>query len=213
MIPDMNNCRLGPGPELETRPHIPRWVYVVIITLLVVIITLMLFQRCEKQPIITQTTHFDTLYFPSHDVWHSFPVIQPKPYCVDSFIMVPAIIDTNAVIADYFIRRSYADTIRNDSVLIFIAEQCTKNEIINRKISYKWIAKTMEVIETKQVLPPDQIGALIEPYANATHAGLFLKGIYKRNNNVFTGGYDIINKGFSIGYGRLINLPHKKHKK
>ena len=58
-------------------------------------------------------------------------------------------IDTAAILRDYFTLYAYNDTIKNDTVSIYITDSITRNNILNRQVSYNIKYPTIETIITK----------------------------------------------------------------
>ena len=103
------------------------------------------------------STNTDTVFLKPTDRWHALEVPTPVTYRVEvpgapgQTITIPAVIDSMAIVKDYFTKRHYQDSVKNDSISIFITETAFKNEIINRRMWYKWTAPTMVLKETKTV--------------------------------------------------------------
>lgn len=114
-------------------------------------------------------------------------------------------VDTGAVIRDYFSKRTYKDTSRTDSIEIYVQESVFKNELIDRKLSYKWKAPSMLVKETT---------ILEQPYWNAggfagigkNYASFGISGGYACKWGYLGAGYDFLNRAPVITFQKRIKF-------
>jgi len=112
-------------------------IYATSVTIILILLALLILQReCSHHP--------DPEVIITHDTipGDPFPVLvevgKPDPIYVDQPYILPAIIDTMAVIVDYFSKYYYADTLKNDtSAFIALYETVQGNKIIDRKYSFQ----------------------------------------------------------------------------
>lgn len=101
----------------------------------------------------------------------------------------PAVIDTAMVIADYYARKIYNDTLINtDMLMVSVTDTVHENALLARKINYTYsypqITKT-----TKNRL-----------YMGADSRGVTWVG-WSHKNIVLSAGYDIFNNKPTLGFG------------
>jgi hypothetical protein len=81
------------------------------------------------------------------------PAPEPETIVVPKYL--PAIVDTQAILADYFATRFYIDTIMNDTTaLIVVSDSITQNRIAFRSFSYRNRSPTALVISTSTTVTP-----------------------------------------------------------
>ncbi len=112
----------------------------------------MLIKSCNSESKTETTITRDTIWIASKDTEHNItPTIQPKPTYITNNYTYEAqqgTIDTGMILRDYFNKRGYQDTIKNDSIDIILHEEVYKNELIRKKVAYKWKAPERIVKET-----------------------------------------------------------------
>jgi len=188
---------------------------IVVVILLLIIGGFLLFnQSCGQK---TSKSTIDTIYVKSHDTKHTLTIKEPYPvpYKIEvpgtpgATITIPAIVDALKILIDYYTKRSYNDSIVNDSVSIYLKEEVFKNELKRLYVGYKWKAKTMVIKETKiqekQLL---FIGA--EPYGNLNQFGMFASVDFDTKKALFGYGYDPFNKVHKISVKGKLRLWKKK---
>lgn len=119
-------------------------------------------------------------YYVSDPVYVFDTIHDSIPY------MVP--IDTAAILADYYRKRDYNDTVVNDtSIMIAIQEQVWQNRISSRVLSY-------QLKPVKAPVQKEKTSLLIGAYGGTIGAGLQFGAIRKKigvNGFVGTTGYGI----------------------
>jgi hypothetical protein len=102
-------------------------------------------------PLPQATTIRDTV--PGDSVPYDVRVEVPMPYLVRHTDTLLQLVDTSAILAAYFARCYYADTLKNDtSAFIALAETVTQNRIVERSLMFQNRRPT--AITTTTVLPP-----------------------------------------------------------
>lgn len=130
-------------------------IHVTYLTILLVLVGLLFLQReCHRCP--EPTIINDTITIPGDP----FPVLvnvgQPDPVFVDVPYIIPAVIDTMALIVDYYSKVHYADTLKNDtSALIAVFEEVTGNRIVNRSYSFQ-NRRSTQIIHNTTILPEEK---------------------------------------------------------
>jgi len=189
---------------------------IIIIVLSIVALLSFIFNRgCEVEK---QNSSIDTVYLKSTDRYHNMPFLVevPKPYRVEipgtpgATITIPANVDSGAVVRDYFTKRSYNDSITNDSVSIYLQEEVYKNELKRVKVGYRWKAPTMQINKTT-VVEKQLIFLGLEPYGNLNSFGMFASADFDTKKALFGYGYDPFNKTHKISVKAKIRLWKKKN--
>lgn len=180
-----------------------------------IIIMGLLLHNCGRSERNGQKSQKDTIYLKSNDKWHVFPVEVPKPYQVEvpgtpgSTITIPPNIDSLAVIRDYYSKRFYSDSLKNDSVVIWVDEMVSMNEIKARKIKYRWIAPERLIRETireeRQLM---FVGA--EAYASKNYTGAFGSVYFDTQKGLIGFAVDPINRAGKITVAFKLKLWKRK---
>ena len=188
---------------------------IIIVALSVVaLLSFILNRGCEAEK---QHSSIDTVYLKSTDRYHNMPFLVevPKPYRVEipgtpgATITIPANVDSGAVVKDYFTKRSYNDSITNDSVSIYLQEEVFKNELKRIKVGYRWKTPTMLIKETK-VVEKQLMFIGLEPYGNLNSFGMFASADFDTKRAMYGYGYDPFNKTHKISVKAKIRLWNKK---
>lgn len=188
---------------------------------LIVIAILLLMQDCSSGTGGVSSS-VDTVWIPSKDKPHKLPlpeiIEKPVPYEVQvpvpgDTIWMPKLAtkeDTLKILADYYLKRSYNDSITNDSLSIYLQEEVYKNELKRVKIGYRWKAPTMLIKETK-VVNNQLLFVGLEPYGNLNSFGMFASADFDTKKAMFGYGYDPFNKFHKISVKAKIKLWNKKN--
>ena len=110
----------------------------------IIFICLLLYRLINQKPKQTTETHYyydTTLY--------EIKVNPPKPV-VTVIREVPALVDTLAIIQDYYAVRYYRDTISDSSLTVIISDSISRNSIVHRDFVYR-ITRPVEVHIQKPV--------------------------------------------------------------
>jgi hypothetical protein len=111
------------------------------------------FNSCNR-PVVDKVTTRDTVWIKSSDQAHNVtPQDPPKPFVIHNHYEkeAPPQTDTaaiRAIIKEFFSERTYIDTIRNDSVEIYLREKVFKNVLTRPYVGYKWKAPERIIKET-----------------------------------------------------------------
>lgn len=193
-------------------------------TIIIALLTIILcFHTCDlinKNTEKKDRSNIDTLYIKSKDTHHEVIKTEyyPKPYLVQipgtpgMTLTLPAKIDSDAVVLDYFSKIIYNDSIKNDSVTIYLTEQVYKNELKRLKVGYRITAPTMSIIKTE--VRERQLAFLgFDVTGNQSHLGFYPSFYFDTRRGMIGGGYDIINKYYKFGlYGKLKLWKRRKNK-
>lgn len=187
---------------------------IAIIGLLVAVLLLIIFNRgCESKQ---SNSTIDTVYVKATKEYHTLQTItNPKPYIVQipgtpgATVTIPAIVDSGAVVRDYFTKRVYNDSLMNDSVTVYLTEEVCKNELKRIKTGYRWKVPTMVIKETK-VVEKQLMFLGLEPYGNLNSFGMFASADFDTKKALFGYGYDPFNKTHKISVKAKIRLWKKK---
>lgn len=123
-------------------------------------------------------------------------------YLVDSFpYPVPQEIDTAAIIASWFTRYVYTDTISDSNLTAISILEIEKNKVLSHALDYKIYPRNkITIIHNTEVLKQQVswhigIGAGVNVNRLATFGPEI---IYTKNNTAFGGSYDVLNKSPGI---------------
>jgi len=187
---------------------------IIIVLSLVALLSFIFNHGCEVEK---QHSSIDTVYLKSTDRYHNMPFLVevPKPYRVEipgtpgATITIPANVDSNQVVLDYFTKRSYNDSITNDSLSIYLQEEVFKNELKRVKVGYRWKAPTMQINKTT-VVEKQLMFLGLEPYGNLNSFGMFASADFDAKRMLLGYGYDPFNKTHKISVKAKIRLWKKK---
>lgn len=191
---------------------------------LIGIVILLLMQECSSGPSGT-TYSIDTFWIPSKDKPHSIPlpkiVEKPVPFIVEvptpgDTVWMPPIktkVDTLAILADYYLKRSYNDSISNDSITIYLKESVCKNELQRSHVGYRWKVPSITIKEV--VLKQKQMLFLgVEPNVNLKQLefGMYLSADFDIERALIGYGFDPYNKQHKFSIKAKLELWNKKSK-
>ncbi len=109
-------------------------------------------ERCST-PQASVVTIRDTV--PGDSVPYPVPVSVPVPYLVQHTDTILQEVDTTAILASYFAKHYYADTLKNDtSAFIALKETITQNRIVERSLMFQNRRPT--AITTTTLPPPSE---------------------------------------------------------
>jgi len=157
------------------------------------------------------TTKTDTLYIASKDTTHDVtPAMPPAPTYITNNYTYEAErgpIDTSAVIRDYFNKRGYQDTIRNDSIDIVLHEEVYKNELRRLKVAYKWkaperIITTTTTVTNQKPAAGFYAGGFLSISRESFGTGPVVNYVYNKNN--YGAGFDLVNRSIQLQYSRKL---------
>lgn len=171
-----------------------------IITILIAIIVIQ--NECswlpDQEPIyLTRVVH-DTI--PGDTVPYPVEVKTPVPYAVyyPDTVKITAIIDTMAILRDYFARRVYQDTITDDtSFMAVILDTISQNRIIDRQFLF-------------QNLRPVAINTYVTPVEKERNK-LFVGPAIGLTNRLDLGGSALLLTKKEHAYAYQYQLTSKQH--
>ena len=109
----------------------------------------------------------DTVYRPGDTIYRPGKVIPgkpPQPIFVEVVKEVPAQVDTQAIIRDYYSKWTFTDSLAIPHYKIFVQDTLYKNRLIGRG----WKVKSETIYVTATPLPPWQIYAQGGAYTSKT---------------------------------------------
>jgi len=183
------------------------------LSLAIVFAGLFLWKSCapEQQ---TTTVKRDTLWIASKDPVHNVtPSDPPKPVIIHNHYQnqAPPQTDTAAIrliLKEFFTEKVYMDTIRRDSIDIFLHEKSFKNVLTRQFVGYRWKAPERLIKETvtNTVHKNDfYIGASVT-LMQKNYPLLSIGGLIETKQWAFGGGYDFISRAPVIAVYHKIKL-------
>ena len=168
------------------------------IVMMAVVIVAMLQRGCRREEGVVQVTtvtRTDTLHVTD-------TVLFPAPYLVTYPVTMPADIDTAAVLADYFSRKSYAIPYEDTAVKAVTDITVTGNAI--ERVSLDWEVLNRHTLTTKTVYREPKFALTVGggfAYCIAQRKPGFelLLGVNVRRSQ-FQAGYDFVNMTPRIGW-------------
>lgn len=143
-----------------------------ILFFLLLLMVLQCRQRQNSLPQEPETIH-DTVYLPGPVVTKEIPV------------PVPAKVDTAAILAQYFTKRVYDDTLQTKFVTMHLTDTVYQNTLLGRTASYTFTLPQRNHSLTAGVIAGANTFALM--------------GGYRYKRWLFSGGYDFANKESVFG--------------
>ena len=111
-------------------------------------------QTNDGQTIITV---IDTVVIPGDSIPYQVYVNVPVPVFIDRFPDTgKTIIDTAAILAKYYERAYYNDTIRDTSMLVILREEVTQNRIVCRDVKFQNLRSHSIIYNTTKIEPSPQ---------------------------------------------------------
>jgi hypothetical protein len=157
------------------------------------------FKKCDKPIMVTEkliTVLYDTIPKPVPSI--KYLPGKPIPQ------LIPAKVDTQKIIAQFFSKQPYTRSFKNDTIDISIDDTLFNNQFFSKgNLKYKWLIpfKTTETITTTTVTPPKSM-FLIGLHINGSSKQVLDVGpdiFFKtKNNKLFGIGYDIKSENFRI---------------
>jgi hypothetical protein len=173
----------------------------IIITILLLALFLQDKYTPEPKTIFDIQTTTDTIHDTIFKTIHHY---TPKPIYTDTgstkWRWHP--IDTNQILADYFARYFYMDTLQNDSnALVVILDTVSQNQIIYRKPQITLYPKTIRQTSVVEVSQPTSnkiyLGMAIG--RNPNQFSLAPSIMFQSKKRVYSLSYDILNKDLYLG--------------
>lgn len=143
----------------------------------------------------------------------TFSIPTPGPTVRETTILeIPALVDTAAIIRDYFTQYVAADTLIDSNLYALIVDTISGNKITGRSFSYRWLKPTTintivnntTIINSKVRLYLGLHFSYINNNPGITPSLLFAP---KESRHGFSFGFDVLNKGMIGGYHYNILKP------
>lgn len=118
-------------------------------------------------------------------------VYVPYPEYVTVEVIVPAVVDTQAIINAHFEKRVFSDSVKTRYLTLFIRDTVVRNSIVGRDIHY--IMDNPIIRKSKN----NEISLSLD-------AGLHtvsIMGAYRHKRVIYRAGYDLYNRAPVIGAG------------
>lgn len=125
-------------------------------------------KACTSHPApATVTIKSDTQWLSGKIIHDTLPkpypvekIVQGKPYPVEKWdtIWLPLedkVIDSLAIVRDYFVTRQYRDTLRSDSSSVIIAEKVNQNKLFDRQLTFS--IRERQITNTNIIPPKNQV--------------------------------------------------------
>lgn len=162
--------------------------------LLIIAIGLLLYIVLNKN----DATHSETIYH--YDTTQKQITVNVKP--PDVSVTMPAQqlaalkIDTADIIASYFTKNFYQDTIKDSNIVAIVSDTIFNNNIISRNFKYTWQQPTTIIKKEKGL----QIYGGLGITTDARGVGqMYLNGSIARSRNIYTIGYSTA-RNIYLGY-------------
>ena len=149
----------------------------VILSFILLLMVLQYRQRQNSSPQVPEPeTIHDTVYLPGPVITKEIPV------------PVPAKVDTAAILAQYFTKRIYDDTLQTQFVTMHLTDTVYQNTLLGRTASYSFTLPQRHHSLTARVIAGPHTFALM--------------GGYRHKRWHYSGGYDFTNKApiLSVSY-------------
>lgn len=159
---------------------------------------LMLTKECTKpyrvhifktDTIRTRELHFDT-------VWRE---VQNTVTLIDSYLVeVPAVVDTQSIIREYFKKRIYTDTLNDDTLELIISDTISFNKLQGRFLKYRILTPT---IINKTEIVNNYLEDRHSFYGGfqAAHGTIAPSVVYSNTRYQVNASYDVIQSRVIIG--------------
>jgi hypothetical protein len=150
------------------------------------------FHRFDPEQTIVRS---DTTIIRLPDITVSVPPGKPSIVTVN----IPQVVDTGAIIQDYYATKQYHDSVETDSVKIYIFETLRENSIIDRKLTtqFKFTTSNIQTYVEAKKRNKLYLGGAIN-YSD--RFGVALVGaVVNRRDQMIVGGYDPFTKTIQGG--------------
>jgi hypothetical protein len=106
---------------------------------------------------------------------------------------IPTIVDTAAILKDYFAARNYSRTHEDSNIVITIKDTVSENKLGAWSVNYKW-KKPVQVMKKEAPKSMVLLGADL-----STASGLGINGSYLNKNIQYELGYYLNDKSIRVG--------------
>lgn len=164
--------------------------------------------KCDKSETIIETEYvYDTTIVKietempvPYKITITDTIFVPYNIHTSDTVKIPQIIDTMAILSDYFAIVDYKDTIEDESIKIFLNESISQNRIISRDLSYKWMKPTEVITYSKET---NIIYGGLAFYQNipTSTSSILITLNYSNEKMYGSVGLDPINRGFKVEAG------------
>lgn len=173
--------------------------------LIIILLGIIIFQRECRSPEVSEIQSidiewiYDSILVDTHVVEKPYPV-REEIIEYDTIIEWKEIdIDTTAILADYYTKRYYDDTlVYNDDLYFRLEETIYRNEVYERNFEYKNFRPIEFELDS---IPENKVKYFIggEILGSPTHFGAGPSlGLLTKNDNLYTIKYDVVNKNFGV---------------
>ena len=115
---------------------------------------------------------------------------------------IPQFIDTNVIVRDYFSKYPYKREWLDSNIHLFVYDTISRNGFNGSQIAYEWLQPTKVI----NVLPKRKSFNLGLVMTFSDKYGLSPSFLYQdKKRNSYQIGYDVINRGLSVGYFYKLN--------
>lgn len=173
-----------------------RWLQILNTILLVLVLAVLFFCHDKGQNKLTESviTKETVKYYDSSV---KTPPQPPIIVSSTSFVTVPAKVDTQSILRQFFAINTHTQEIRDSNIVASIKDQVSQNRIISREFNYKWI---------KPVLTVESTTIAIKPNYRAVFVGLSAGGgkdyfdfgpridFETKNRQIIGANYEVLNR-------------------
>ena len=118
-------------------------------------------------------------------------VYVPYPEYVTVEVIVPAVVDTQAIINAHFEKRVFSDSVKTRYLTLFIRDTVTQNSIVGRDIHYRIDNPIIRKSMNNEISLSLDVGL---------HT-VSLMGSYRHKRIIYRVGYDLYNRAPMVGAG------------
>lgn len=182
------------------------------------IMLILFFQKCGCDQCPNDKTISDTVTVQN---WDTAPKLMPVPYYKlvpgDSVIIkIPADVDTLAILKKYFTQYMYSNTYVDSNQCITVLDTVSKNTIIGRSISYKWMKPSeTKIITNTQVAKPSRsilLGVFVASNTTGAAAGFGAQIQFQTlKNTTYDARYDFLQKRIELGAAFKLKIPYDRN--
>lgn len=178
-------------------------IYPIVIGILITILLMQSYHKAVEKPSGSDTL---IVYLPGKPTFDS--IMVPLPYKVKVHDTIPTIVDTFAILNDYYTIRSYSDTIADTVIQAIIGEEVFQNAITAREFKYRLLRREQAVVTNTIVKESQGIYAGLIAGGNKNYFTFIPSVSYQTKKNQMYGiGYDLMNKGIYLSWSIRIHKP------
>lgn len=163
----------------------------------------------KPEPEVIFSTRIDTI--PGDSIPYAVEVQKPVPVYIDtgSTRWRDRPIDTGAILADYFARVFYRDTLKNDtSALVIVEDTVTENRLQGRRLIFANRRPVAIIHTTTAIFPEDRwrvyVGSSV--VTSALYNEISMGGKLQTGNWLFGYEYGLLHNSHTVGlYYNILN--------